>query len=212
MWNLDLEKLKPLASGYLGNLAIETGTCRGNGAKGLAKSFSRVITIELSSALHRSARERLRGLKNVECLEGNSIEVFTALLPTLAPEDTVFFFLDAHWSGDQSVDWSRSAWKGYGTDTAHLGAEPRPSGPEQCPLLEELYEIMRLCRSKAHILIDDAKNLPAEGPGLRDGTFVGEDWSHLSREKIRSVLDPRLASFHELKEPEQIFVSLRSNP
>lgn len=204
MWSLDLDRLGPLPSG----LAIETGTARGNGARALAKRFRRVITIELSEELHRAARERLRELSHVECLHGNSAQVLSSLLPTLPVGEAPFFFLDAHWSGDRTVRWREDGWQGYGLDTAHLGESARPSGPEQCPLAEELTAIMRYCRAPAAVLVDDLKNLPAEGSGLRDGTFPGEDWSHLSRARLLDIVAPRLVSAVELRDPSQWFLTL----
>lgn len=208
MWNLNFDKLHPLAPEGLGTIAIETGTCRGNGARALAGRFERVITIELSEALHRSAQERLAPFTHVECIHGNSAAELRRILPTLPDGETIFFFLDAHWSGDKSVDWQKSEWKGYGLDTAHLGASSQPSGPEQCPLLDELAAIMEYCRGPAFLLIDDVKNIPKDGQGLQNSTFEGEDWSHLSRAQILSLLEPRLASVQELEDPAQLFVAI----
>lgn len=210
MWNLNLERLESLLpeGESLGKIAIETGTCRGNGTRLLAKKFSRVITIELSKNLSDAARSRLRGeFKNIEFLNGESSVELGRMLPEIS--EPIFFFLDAHWSGDGSVDWSKSEWKGYGLDTAHLGVEGvMPLGPEQCPLAAELSAIVKHCRVPAWILIDDLKNIPPVGYGKKDLTFQGEDWSHLSREDLLSILGPRLLAAHDLKDPEQWLLQL----
>lgn len=208
MWNLDFAKLESLVTFPLGTLAIETGTFRGRGAEFLAGKFEKVITIELSEVLHREAKARLAPLPRVECLQGNSAQVLERILPTLDRNRTLFFFLDAHWSGDRTVDWESSGWKGYGRDTAHLGKGPLPSGPEQVPLLEELGAIARLWPGPAHILIDDTKNIPPEGPGRKSFAFQGEDWSHLSRKSVLAAAGPRLIHSHFLKNPEQYFLEL----
>jgi hypothetical protein len=94
--------------GSLGTVAIETGTCKGNGAKALAGTFPSVFTIELSEALHRAARERLAPFLRVTCIQGDS----SALLPKVLDElgcEAVFFFLDAPWSGDRAVNWAQRA-------------------------------------------------------------------------------------------------------
>lgn len=207
MWSLNLERLRPLVSGgALGSVAIESGTCRGNGTRVLAKEFSRVITIELSEKLFLSAKARFRGpeFSHVELLCGDSAETLANLLPQLPEKQTTFFFLDAHWSGDSSVDWEGSSWKGYGVDTAHRSRGAlMPTGPEQCPLAAELREIAEKCRGPAILLIDDMKNIPETGLGLKNHGFPGEDWSHLSRSLLVKIVENRLASSYLLRDPEQ---------
>ena len=205
MGSICLDRLEKLVPGGLGEVAIETGTCRGYGAKALAVAFPKVITIELSEALHMAAREKLVDLPNVICLLGNSAEVLPRVLSEVPGETGVFFFLDAHWSGDHTVPWDRSKWKGYGHDTAHLGrAGEKPTGPEQCPLALELRNITEFCRGPAAILIDDVKNI-----GQRDSGFPGEDWTHLSQESLLAIVESRLEEFRELEKPNQWFLRLR---
>lgn len=211
MWSLNLEKIATHCGGRtpIAPLAIETGTCRGNGARQLAKAFPRVITIELDRALHESARQRLASLPQVECLQGSSAEVLERILPSLT-ESSAFFFLDAHWSGDHTVNWPESSWQGYGLDTAHLGSPGTiPSGEQQCPLASELGAISEHFRGHALVLIDDMKNLPPTGPGRRDHSFAGENWSHLSRAQLREIVASRLMRLHELSDPEQWLLELR---
>lgn len=208
MWSLNLERVLALVPGGLGSIAIESGTCRGNGTRALGKCFDRVISIELSAELHELARARLASdFPHVELLHGSSAQVLNSVLPSInAPR--LFFFLDAHWSGDESVDWGQSTWKGYGLNTAHLGEGP-PRAEDQSPLAEELRAIMKHCAGSAVVLIDDMKNLPAEGPGRKNSTFAGEDWSHLSRELLLKIVAPRLKVVHALENPEQWLLVLR---
>ena len=207
MGSICLDRLEKIVPGSLGTVAIETGTCKGYGAKALAGTFPRVITIELSEALHREARERLAPFPQVTCLLGNSSDLLPGLLDGLGQEPA-FFFLDAHWSGDRTVNWAESKWKGYGLDTAHLGPSGAiPSGPEQCPLAAELTAIVRHCRGHACVLIDDVKNV-----GQRNQGFPGEDWSHLSRESLLAIAGNRLAEFRELDKPAQWFLRLAEIP
>lgn len=211
MQHINLAKLAPLAPRGLGDIAFETGTFLGKGTRFLASHFPRVITIELSEELHREAKTNLADLGQIECLRGNSVEVLARLLPSFGPDASAFFFLDAHWSGDDSVDWESSRWKGFRRNTAHLGSGPLPSGPEQCPLLEELALITREWRGEAYILIDDTRNIPKEGPGKKDFAFLGEDWSHLTRDRIYRLIGNRLGEVHELLNPDQIFLSLKKS-
>lgn len=210
MHQLNFEKLTPLFDQGKAAIAIETGTFQGRGARYLSERFARVITIELSEDLHRDAAASLAGVAHVECVQGNSAEQLSRILPTLPADQPVFLFLDAHWSGDHTVDWANSGWKGYRRDTAHLSSGNRPSGPEQCPLLEELQAIMKHCRGPAYVLIDDTRNIPAEGSGKKDFAFQGEDWSHLSRQAVLDIVKTRMQKLELLKNPEQYFISLRA--
>jgi hypothetical protein len=202
-----LDRLHKIVPDSLGAVAIETGTRQGHGAKALAGFFSRVITIELSEALHLESRGRLASFPQVECLLGNSAELLPQLLGSLG-NTPVFFFLDAHWSGDAGVNWAESAWKGYGQDTAHLGAGGSPpTGPEQCPLALELAAIVRHCRGPASILIDDVDNI-----GQRNRGFPGEDWTHLSRQSLFALSGARTREFLEFEKPAQWFLRLGEIP
>lgn len=211
MWNLDLARVRAKVAGPLGGLAVETGTCRGNGARLLAKEFAKVVTIELSEELHGKARQRFEkeGLAHVTALHGSSPGLIPGIVRGVPAEETVFFYLDAHWSGDRTVDWSQNRWKGYGLDTAHLGKGNQPSGPEQVPLLDELRAIHDHCRARAVVLIDDMDKVPLDGrPGGVNLGFPGEDWSHLSREAVLAVVGERLAGIHFLEKPVQWLLEL----
>lgn len=213
MWNLDLERVRAKVPGPLGSLAVETGTCRGNGARLLAREFAKVVTIELSGELFGKAKQRFEkeGLGHVIARNGSSPELIPSIVREVPATETVFFYLDAHWSGDRTVDWSQNRWKGYGLDTAHLGKGARPSGPEQVPLLEELRAIHEHCRARAVVLIDDMDKVPMEGPGGVNLGFPGEDWSHLSRDAVLAIVGPRLAGMHILERPVQWLLELRAS-
>ena len=72
--------------------AIETGTWRGDTTALLAEHFQGVITIEPSESLHWRATQRFVNHDRVCCMLGNSGE----LLPKVAEEKPMFFYLDAH--------------------------------------------------------------------------------------------------------------------
>lgn len=194
--------------GSLVRLGIETGTCTGASTRLMARRLREVISMELSPEL--AARTALKlerqGYRNVQVRTGDSPvllrQYFEESPPSAAP---ILFFLDAHWSGDQSVDWRRVArggFKGYGVDTAHRGRGGKPSSAEQNPLLEELAVIVEHCPGPAWILIDDMHLLPEQSrTGLRDRGFPGEDWSHLSRELLDSVVVPRCLRKAENRQP-----------
>ena len=60
------------------------------------------------------------------------------------------------------------------------------------PLLEELDVIVRLCRGSCVIYIDDLDKFDADGNGLRDQGFVGEDWTHLTVQALHDIVAPRV--------------------
>lgn len=189
--------------------AVETGTLWGKSTERMAMRFGRVVTIELSQSLFNRAKARMEneGIINVECLQGNSARVLNQILPTFSKP--TFFYLDAHWSGDSTVDWKNSRWGGYGVDTAHLGqAGAVPSGPEQVPLLDEVRSIVTLCKPAALICIDDVHTFDETGCGRRGSAFIGEDWSHISLKDIFETVEPRLLCKFEERDPHQLFMFL----
>jgi hypothetical protein len=99
---------------------VETGTLFGDGAELMSKHFKTVHTIEIQDTLYEKAKARFQGNPGIQCHRGDSVDVLQRLS---LPEPTVFF-LDAHWSGDSSVDWVKSEWKGYTVNTGYRGTNP----------------------------------------------------------------------------------------
>jgi hypothetical protein len=83
-------------------------------------------------------------------------------------------------SGDSGTAWL--GFRGYGVDTAQ----------SRVPLLEELDVIVRHCRGPCVVYIDDMDKFDADGNGLRDKAFVGEDWTHLTVKALYDAVAPRL--------------------
>lgn len=185
---------------------VETGTCRGVGTQQMAEHFERVYTIELDPALHAETQARLReeGLDNITFIQGNSATELDRLVRSL--DEPAVFFLDAHWSGDESVDWESSRWKGYGMDTAHAGSSGQPDSHEQVPLAEEFDAIARHFPHRAIIYVDDMDKFNWLGRGKKDGCFRGEDWSHLTVSKLKTALRGRIDRWK--RKANQLFVRL----
>ncbi|MEQ5872641.1 hypothetical protein J4E08_22535 [Sagittula sp. NFXS13] len=160
---------------------VETGTLFGHTTLHASYWADRVITIELSQTLHAEAVKHLAHRPNVTCLQGNSADVLAEVVPDL--DGPSVFYLDAHWSGDSSVDWGSSKFNGYPIDTARakLGES---EGARQVPLMEELTCILDDHRDAATIVIDDWHTV-----GTRDLNFAGEDWTHLDRDALLSLMD-----------------------
>ena len=102
-------------------LIVETGTFKGDSTKKMADKFDKVITIELDEKLFNETRKKLKnnGYNNIEFIKGDSGKIIQKLSKEIS--EPTLFFLDAHWSGDSTIDWRKSKWKGYQTNTAHLG-------------------------------------------------------------------------------------------
>lgn len=177
---------------------VETGTFLGEGTSVMAAHFRTVITIELSTTLYDLARTRLAGKHygHVRFLNADSRNALRCVVNTL--EQPAIFFLDAHWSGDASVDWKRSNWKGYGVNTAHSGVARKPSSKQQVPLEEEVAAIASTFRCYGVIYIDDADNFDESGRGLKNHNFVGEDWTALRLSKLKTLLRNRLRKWYQL--------------
>jgi hypothetical protein len=117
---------------------VETGTFRGDTAAWAAAHFARVTTLELSPAIHATARARLAPLAQVRALQGDSGLLLRDLVKTL--EGPALFWLDAHWSG---------------LDTAGVGAE--------CPVLAEIA-LVDASPLPNVLLVDDARLFCAPPP------------------------------------------------
>jgi hypothetical protein len=159
------------------NTFIETGTLRGETTIHESRYFDRVHTIELSEELYKANLARFAAYPNINSHLGNSADVLPEVLKGV--NEPCLLYLDAHWSGDSSVDWSTTQWKGYGFDTAHLGDGDIPTPEEQCPLLDELAVISRAINAPCIVLVDDIRVV-----GKKDLGFPGEDWTHISLENI----------------------------
>ena len=182
-------------------VAVETGTFIGKTTFEFAQVFKEVHTIELDQGLFDQAAQFLyTNTSNVICYYGDSAKVLkTKLINRLNEKnEKVFFYLDAHWSGDDSVDWKNSEWQGAsswarGRNTAHRGTGDKPTSQEQNPLEEEIMHIYNLFKGECAVAIDDWDKIGGDGLGLKNKSFAGEDWSHINYNKILNNIRDRLA-------------------
>lgn len=172
---------------------VETGTLFGEGTALMSQHFPTVYTIEIQDVLHEKATQKFASNPTIHCLLGDSVDVLKTLAPKL--KTPTVFFLDAHWSGDGSVDWEHSEWKGYQVDTGYRGTNPIDPR-NQNPLLEEVELLLKAIPSEFILYIDDADKFDSSGNGLRNRCFQGEDWTHLSLQKIEEALGNRLQKKH----------------
>lgn len=111
---------------------VETGTYLGDTVAAMRGHFAKVISIELSQALHERALRRFRRCSNVVVLQGDSSQRLKDALQLI--EGRALFWLDGHYSGDITA-----------------------KGELECPVLAELDAISTHSRSDHVIIIDDAR-------------------------------------------------------
>jgi len=111
---------------------IETGTFTGEMIEAMRPHFQRLISIEMSPAIHDSARRRFDGDARVEILLGDSAVVLPRVLEQI--REPALFWLDGHFMG---------------------GSTARTS--EDTPVRHELSALL-MHRVRRHlVLIDDAR-------------------------------------------------------
>jgi len=190
---------------------VETGTHLGGGTLVMATKFEKVITIEIDYKLHKKAQENLKkeGFTNIVYIKGDSGECMKSIAESLG--EPAVFYLDAHWSGDKAVDWTRSEWKGYGVDTGHAGKGLHPSSHDQVPLDREIEAIGKYFEPLGILYIDDLNKFDKRGRGLRNKVFMGEDWSHLNLKNLRNLMGTRVADWINLG-GVQLIVLFKAKP
>ena len=82
-------------------LLVETGTCGGDTLAEVHGFFEHAYSIELSSDFYRHCQGRFIGKENIHLYQGDSALVLYKIFPLL--NKPTIFWLDAHWSGDNTV-------------------------------------------------------------------------------------------------------------
>lgn len=201
MGGFDIAKIKNLLNEKY-KIAIETGTYIGNGTNTLSKYFEKIYTIEIDKTLFDNAKEKFKDNENIICLNGDSKEVILELSNNINNTSyNILFWLDAHWSGDNTVNWEKSKWKGMRLDnkivnTGYIGKNENnqiPYGQQQVPLEDEILNIYEHINNECILYIDDFDKIcPVTLKGLKNKCFEGEDWSHLDFNKLFKIIDDRV--------------------
>jgi len=109
---------------------VETGTYFGDTTFWAASIFDNVFTIEIDSEMSEKATNRLKNIKNIKFLTGDSHKILPDLLQKIA--GSTLFWLDGHYSG------------------------PGTGGVDfECPVMHEIEAISVL--HEPIIFIDDAR-------------------------------------------------------
>jgi len=186
---------------------VETGTFIGDTAKKFAVGMNWVHTIEIDERLYEFAKKGIEenGNGNVTCWLGDSAEVIPKIINDYNENHTgkkVVFYLDAHWSGDESVKEYKGGWSGphtwIGNFSGHKGDNDNPTSKEQVPLNEEIMHIYDDFQNECMIIIDDIDKFDENGVGMTGKSFDGEDWSAVNLKTIIETIKPRIT--HPLEE------------
>tara|TARA_B100001741_G_scaffold288210_1_gene266241 strand:- start:447 stop:1076 length:630 start_codon:yes stop_codon:yes gene_type:complete len=123
-------------------LWIETGTYYGNTTKLLSGISKKTITIEADKYLHENTKKKLRYLKNIEFLYGNSENLLLTALESGLNYKNVCIYLDAHLCTDHIRQKNIFSHKNSET-----------------PILNELQLVEKYLQKfeKINILIDDIR-------------------------------------------------------
>ena len=135
---------------YLNPIFIETGSLHGKGIEAARQAgFGKIISIELSKEHWRYCRKLFTGDGRVSLYHGDSVKLLPLILACI--DDKCTFWLDAHFSGD---------------DTAQ--------GPCSSPVLQEI-EIINNHHIKGHTIIIDDMRLFRNPPPEWDLDFNDKD-------------------------------------
>ena len=77
---------------------IETGTAYGQSVDSIRPYFEKIFTVEISEKLYEWLSPQVGHWDNVQRVLGDSLIEIPKYLNSLAKDDHVFFWLDAHWS------------------------------------------------------------------------------------------------------------------
>lgn len=203
MGGFDIEFLRQYISAEEYKIAIETGSLKGDSSFLMSKIFEKVHTIEINELLFKLVEKRFKDT-NVITHFGNSAELLPKIIETI--DKPVLFYLDAHWSGDATIEWGKSRWTGYRTqngiiiNTGYIKSD-EPSleitSKQQVPLEEEMMAIYILCKHKTVIYIDDLDKFDVDGKGKIDQGFKGERWDSINIAVIMDKMKDRIENVYD---------------
>lgn len=114
------------------NTLIESGTFKGDMVFGVRDRYKKIITIELSDYFFKKARIRLKNLRNIKIIKGDSGKKIKQILKVV--KEPILFWLDGHNSFGNTA-----------------------KGELNTPIVNEVHSILNHENNSHVILIDDAR-------------------------------------------------------
>lgn len=170
---------------------VETGTGVGECLSHAAKyPFERLYTIDLDGELVERAKTIFTDPR-IECIHEYSSKALRELVPKLPREESILFFLDAHFPG---ADFHKISYQESITEF----------GQEAFPLHQEIQEI-KACRDISNdvFIIDDWKLYDADQPYELPG------WQYSALQRELGINTSAEAILEELSETHQCVVNTR---
>jgi hypothetical protein len=147
---------------------VETGTLEGHTIFAMEPVFDELYTIEIKEEYFNNVSAKYQGTK-INFLLGDSSYLLMDLCSKL--RKNTIFFLDGHWSSG---------------DTG--------KGSKDCPLYEEIENIINYHIPEAIIIIDDVRLF---GKGPRVGNEIC-DWENINIQSILNIVQTRLLKHYFL--------------
>tara|TARA_Y200000002_G_C22551665_1_gene608475 strand:- start:251 stop:856 length:606 start_codon:yes stop_codon:yes gene_type:complete len=148
---------------------VETGTYLGDTTFCVEPHFDNIYTIEIKKQFYEDAKNKYSGNK-IKFFNGDSSQVLKEILPTLQGKSIIF--LDGHWSANNTG-----------------------RGEKDCPLYEEVSNIIKLHEDEAIIIIDDVR-LFGKGPNQMGENYDTCNWEDINKGDILNIVQDRFTNIY----------------